>query len=73
MKLMLNDKVYDALKWIALVGLPSIALFFNALAIAWKWDVPLEAIDATFVAIETLIGSLIGISTISYNKSKENE
>lgn len=70
MKLMMSDKVYDVLKWIAIVFLPAIALFFNALAIAWQWDVPIEAIDATFAAVETLIGSLIGISTLAYNKEK---
>lgn len=72
MKLMLNDKVYEVLKWIAIIFLPAIAVFFNTLAIAWHWDVPIEAIDTTLAAIETLIGSLIGISTMAYRKEQNN-
>lgn len=71
MKIKLNDTVYNVLKWIALICLPAVAVFFNTLAIAWNWNVPIEAIDTTFVAVETLIGALIGISTISYNKENE--
>lgn len=67
----MSNKVYNVLKWVALICLPAITTFW--LTISMIWDIPYgEAIGATITAIATLIGSLIGISTSSYNKAKEN-
>lgn len=67
----LSDKVYNVLKWIALLALPALATFWGV--IGKVWDLPYTMqIVTTITALATLIGTLIGVSTISYNKDKED-
>ena len=33
----LNDKLYDVLKWIALICIPALATFYVACAGVWGW------------------------------------
>lgn len=64
------DKVYDVLKWIALVVIPALTAFYSVLASAL--GLPYADIVAQIAAgVCTLIGALIGISTAEYNKNKE--
>ncbi len=63
----LPDKVYDILKWIALICLPALATFYVALAPVWNWPFA-DEIAKTQSAISLLIGALIGISTAEYRK-----
>ena len=68
----LPNKVYDILKWVALICLPAVAVFY--FTIAKIWGLPYEAeIPATINAIAVLIGALIGISNKNYNKEEQNE
>lgn len=61
-----NSKWYDVLKWIATVGLPAITAFW--LTIGQIWGLPyVEPIGATLAAITTLLGALLGISSIRYS------
>lgn len=63
----LNNKVYDILKWVALVVLPAIATLYTALA--GIWGLPFaEEIPATITAADLFIGALLGVSTAQYNK-----
>ena len=64
---MLNDKVYDVLKWAALVVLPAIATLYTALAGVWGLPYAQE-IPATITAVDLFIGALLGVSTAQYNK-----
>lgn len=65
--MLLNDKVYNILKRIALCVLPAIGTFY--FTISRIWGLPYcEEIVGTITAIDTLIGALIGISTSQYNK-----
>ena len=65
-----NSKVYDVLKWIALVFLPAVgALYFGLSQI---WNLPYgEQIVGTITLIDTFLGALIGISNINYNKKEK--
>ena len=63
----LNDKIYDILKWVALVVLPAIATLYTALAGVWGLPYAQE-IPATITAIDLFIGALLGVSTAQYNK-----
>ena len=64
----MNNKVYDVLKWIALILLPAIATLYFALS--GIWDFPYgEEIVGTITAIDTFLGVILGISTNTYNKS----
>ena len=61
-----NEKVYDVLKWLALVCLPALNVFFLTIAEAWQFNINVKAISVTICAVSTLIGALIGISGIKY-------
>ena len=64
---MLNNKVYDILKYIAQIVLPALGTLYFALAQIWK--LPLgEEIVGTITAIDTFLGVLLGISSNQYNK-----
>lgn len=64
---MLNNKVYDVLKWVALILLPAAGTLYFALS--GIWGLPYgEQIVGTITAIDTFLGAILGISTINYNK-----
>lgn len=65
---MFDNKVYDVLKWIALVALPAIGTLYFALASIWGLPYG-EQIVGTITAITAFLGALLGISSIQYNKS----
>lgn len=69
--MVLNDKVYDVLKWIALYLLPAIGTLYFALARIWNFPFG-EEVVGTITAVDTFLGVLLGISTANYNK-KINE
>ena len=66
----LNNRVYDILKWIALILLPALGTLYFALAGIWHLPYG-EQIVGTITAIDTFLGALLGISTLNYNKNKE--
>ena len=66
----LSNKVYDNLKWIAMIALPAIATLY--LTLAGIWGLPYgEQVSATIMAVDTCLGVLLGISTKQYNKTVE--
>ena len=68
----MNDKLYDALKWIAQILLPAVATLY--FAIAQIWGLPYaEQIVGTITAIDAFLGALLGVSTIQYKKRIEEE
>lgn len=65
-----NSKIYDILKWIALVFLPALGTLYFALS--GIWNLPYgEEVVGTIMAIDTFLGALIGISNINYNKGNK--
>ena len=68
----LPDKVYDVLKWITMILLPAIATLYFALSGIWGFPYA-EQVVGTIAAIETFLGTLLGISTLTYNKLKEEK
>lgn len=68
----MNNKVYDILKWVALVGLPALTALW--LAIAQIWGLPYaEPIGATLSAVTMFLGAILGISSVNYKKMTEKE
>lgn len=63
---MIPNKVYDILKWVCMVGLPALATLWFALGKIWGFPY-LAEIEATIIAIDTFLGAVLGISSISYN------
>ena len=63
----MSNKVYDALKWIAMYLLPALGTLYFALS--GIWGLPYgEQIVGTITAIDTFLGVILGISTVQYNK-----
>lgn len=68
----LPDNVYNWLKWIALIALPMVATFLSIVLGALNVDSDtIKVITTIMTATATLIGGLIGVSTMQYNKEKE--
>lgn len=63
----MNNKVYDILKWIALILLPALGTLYFALAGIWGFPYA-EQIVGTITAIDTFLGVLLGISTNTYKR-----
>ena len=64
----MSNKVYDILKWIALVALDAVGLFYSTLSGIWGFPYGDEVL-ATCAALSLLIGALIGVSSANYNKT----
>lgn len=65
----LPNRVYDVLKYIVLIFLPAILTFLATILPLLGVSVDLtQTIVQVGMALDTLIGALIGISTLSYNK-----
>ena len=66
----MSSKVYDALKFIAVIVLPAAgALYF---ALSQIWGLPYgEEIVGTITAIDTFLGAVLMIDSAKYNKNVE--
>lgn len=60
-----SDKVYNILKYVAMIALPALAVFIRAFFPIWNIPYGTQISDS-IVAINALLGSLLGISTIGY-------
>ena len=71
---MFSNKVYDILKYICQIGLPAVLAFLSAVLGLLNVDASIIAmIVGIGTAFDTLLGTLLGISTYNYNKAeKEN-
>lgn len=66
----LSDSVYDVLKWVGLIVLPSASVLVKA--IFQVWNLPYgDAIATTLTALGAFIGAIIGVSSVSNSKSSE--
>jgi hypothetical protein len=62
----LSNKVYDVLKFIALIGLPSLTTLYGVLN--GIWGLPdTEQVLLTLTAGDTFLGALLGLSSRSYS------
>lgn len=65
----LPNNVYDILKWVALVALPALITFYGVIGAAC--NIPYtDTVLTIAVAFDTMMGTLLGISSNNYNKSK---
>jgi hypothetical protein len=64
---MIPGKLYDILKWVALIVLPSLATLVKAICMIWNLPYG-DAISLTITAVATFIGALLGVDTAVYNK-----
>lgn len=72
MNLKINDKLYDVLKWVAMLFLPALAVLVKT--IFTVWGIPYgDEIATTIMAVDAFLGAILGISTIQYNKGVESD
>lgn len=63
----LNNKTYDTLKYIALIALPAIQVFWLTIGKIWNLQYTVE-IGATIGAVALLLGTLLGVSNSQFKK-----
>ena len=63
----MSDKVYNVLKWVALIALDAFGLFYSTLSTIWALPFGDEVLK-TCTALSVLIGTLIGVSAVQYRK-----
>nr|DAP25652.1 MAG TPA: holin [Caudoviricetes sp.] len=61
----MTDKVYNILKYIALIAIPAIGTFYTTVASLWGWS-HITEVSGTILAFDTLLGAFIGISSARY-------
>ena len=67
---MLNEKTYKILKWVALIALDAIGVFYSAISKIWGLPLGTEILE-TCAAASLFVGTLIGISTAEYNSKNK--
>ncbi len=68
----LSNKAYDVLKYIALIALPALQVFWLTIGKIWDISYTVE-IGATIGAVALLLGTLLGVSTSNYNKEQRGD
>ncbi len=68
----LSDKAYDALKFISIYCIPSIATLWLTIGQVWGLPYTVE-IGTTISAIGVCIAGCIGLSTAAYEKALREE
>lgn len=63
----MSNRVYDFLKFIAMILLPALATLYFALAKLWTLPYP-EEVVGTISAIDVFLGALLGISSNLYEE-----
>ena len=69
--MIMKNKVYDVLKYIAQIVLPALGTLYFALSGIWGFPYG-EQIVGTIAAVDTCLGVLLGLSSAAYNKGKKN-
>lgn len=69
---MLNDKIYEILKWVALIALPALATLVSVVLPLWNIcdESMTTAVVGTITAVSTFLGTLLGVSTMKYRKNQ---
>ena len=64
----ISNKLYDVLKWVALIALDAMGIFYSTISNVWNLPYGDEVLK-TCSALSLLIGTLIGVSSINYKKN----
>lgn len=67
-----NNRTYDILKYVALIVLPALQVFWLTIGKIWNISYTVE-IGATIGAVALLLGTLLGVSTNNYLADKEQD
>lgn len=68
----MNDKIYDILKWVAMLFLPALATLISVVFAVW--NIPYgDQISKTIMALDAFLGACLGISHIQYKKEQDEK
>lgn len=68
----LPNRVYDVLKWVAILLLPALAVLYKT--VAAEWGLPYgQQIYNTVYAVHIFLGTILGISSLTYKKDGDAE
>lgn len=71
-RMKIPDKIYDVLKWVAIICIPALVTFLSVVLGVLDIDPKTVNVVVTIIsAVGTFIGTLIGVSTVKYNKDKD--
>lgn len=65
MKIKMDSRIYDILKWCVLVFVPALTTAYVGLSAVWGWPFA-EEVAKTSAIICTLLGTILGISNLQY-------
>lgn len=68
--MILSNRTYDILKYIAQIVLPAIGTLYFALSSIWGLPYG-EQIVGTITAVDAFLGALLGLSTAQWKKCNE--
>lgn len=68
----MNNKVYDVLKWLALVAFDAFGVAYQSLAEVWNLPCG-DQVFKTAVILSVLVGTLIGVSGMRYTTVNDYE
>ena len=66
----LNDKVYDILKYVALIMIPAVLTFYGVVGVTLSIPYTQEVLTIG-AAFDAMLGTMLGISTVNYKKENE--
>ena len=66
--IIVSNKLFDVLKWLAILALPAASNFVVAISKIWNFEELGTPIGQTITAVGLLLGALLGISSVQYNK-----
>ena len=65
----MSNKVYDILKWIAMLLLPALGTLYFALSEIWSLPYGNEIVG-TITSLDAFLGAVLGISNANYSKEE---
>lgn len=68
----MNNQTYDILKRVALIVVPALATFVNAIGIVWSIPYTNE-VTATITAFGVFLGAALGISSAKYTPATHGD
>lgn len=69
--MILNDRTYDILKWLAQLVLPALATLYSVFGAVWGAQA-VEEVVGTCLATSVFLGAILGLSNANYNQQKVN-
>lgn len=63
----MNNKVYDILKWVAIIVLPALSTLVASVGPLWGLSMT-DEVAQTITAVGTFLGAILMVSSVQYKK-----